>query len=215
MRLIWAQGTEKRAARVASDDPLSKFALDYLAVPQLSGQVFSVPAFMAASAASSLAWVSGAQAAKGSGHAERAEPAVLAEARGKRPGRGKAIGGEKAELPVVEGRIPVARAVARPDGRRRDARRNQGSERRRMEITTAAGRGVGSRGHIPPRGRPDLGVDARSARGGRFQILQDEKGRPFAEHHAVVVRLVGPAAFRAAAARGRRRCRPSSGHQRR
>ena len=72
-----------------------------------------------------------------------------------------------------------------------------------MEITTTAGRGVWSHGYIPPRGRPDLGVDDRSARARRFQVLQDEKGRPFAEHHAVVVRLVGPAAFRAAAGRGR------------
>src|SRR5260370_16271300 len=75
------------------------------------------------------------QAVKGGGHSERAEPAVLAEARGERPRRGKAIGGEKAELPVVESRITVARAVARPDGRRRDARRDQGPERRRAAIT--------------------------------------------------------------------------------
>src|SRR3989442_12085553 len=124
------------------------------------------------------------QAVKGGGHSESAEPAVLAEARGKRPGFGKAIGGEKAELPVVEGRIPVARTVARPDGRRRNARRDQGPERRRMEITTTPGRGVWSHGYIPPRGRPDLGVGDRPPRAPRFQGRPGGKGRPLAERPA-------------------------------
>src|SRR6266702_7715366 len=137
------------------------------------------------------------QAVKGGGHSESAEPAVLAEARGKRPGFGKAIGGEKAELPVVEGRIPVARTVARPDGRRRNARRDQGPERRRMEITTTAGRGVRSHGYIPPRGRPDLGVDDRSARARRFQVLQDEKGRSIAGRRARTSRRRRPPPRRA------------------
>ena len=114
--------------------------------------------------------------------------------------RRREIARQQRLLPVVEGGVAVARAEARAASA---ARRPSGQQRRHRRAAIAPPRrsGVRRHGDVAPRRAEHLGHHARPPRARRPGALEDEQGRPLAEHGPVVVGRERPASLGPAAHR--------------